>query len=117
MGTTNNLTKEQRIKKELLRLRRIFNGLDANKKQTVEKLLGNAAFMVVTLEYLQDVINIEGYSDEYRHGENQSGRNQSVAIKTHIAMTKNYTAIIKLLTELTPPEQKKASKFQAFMDE
>ena len=75
--------------------------------QTVESLIRNAAFMAVSLEELQEIINEEGYTVEYQNGANQSGTKQSDAVKTHIAMTKNHAAIIKQLRELVPPEKKK----------
>ena len=85
--------------------------------QTVESLLRNAAFMAVSLEELQEIINAEGYVVEYQNGENQKGTKQSDAVKTHIAMTKNHAAIIKQLTDLVPPEKKKESNLQALRDE
>ena len=91
--------------------------VDKNKLQTVESLIKNAAFMAVSLEELQEIINAEGYVVEYQNGENQKGTKQSDAVKTHIAMTKNHAAIIKQLTDLVPPEKKKESKLQALRDE
>ena len=88
-----------------------------NKLQTVESLIKNAAFMAVSLEELQEIINEEGYTVEYQNGANQSGTKQSDAVKTHIAMTKNHAAIIKQLCDLVPPEKKKESRLQALRDE
>ena len=41
-----------------------FPRLDKNKLQTVESLIRNAAFMAVSLEELQEIINEEGYTVE-----------------------------------------------------
>ncbi len=117
MATKKELTKDQKIKRELSRLKRIFKALDKNKLQTVESLIKNAAFMAVSLEELQEIINEEGYTVEYQNGANQSGTKQSDAVKTHIAMTKNHAAIIKQLCDLVPPEKKKESRLQALRDE
>ena len=95
MATKKDLTKEEKIKREFSRLKRIFKDLDKNKLQTVE----------------------EGYTVEYQNGANQSGTKQSDAVKTHIAMTKNHAAIIKQLCDLVPPEKKKESRLQALRDE
>ena len=73
MATKKELTKEQKIKKEIARLKRVFKDLDKNKLQTVESLIKNAAFMAVSLEELQEIINAEGYVVEYQNGENQKG--------------------------------------------
>ena len=115
MATKKDLTKDQKIKKEINRLKRVFRDLDKNKLQTVESLIRNAAFMAVSLEELQEIINEEGYTVEYQNGANQSGTKQSDAVKTHIA--KNHAAIIKQLCELVPPEKKKESRLQALRDE
>ena len=62
MATKKDLTKEQKIKREITRLKRVFKDLDKNKLQTVESLIRNAAFMAVSLEELQEIINEEGYT-------------------------------------------------------
>ena len=80
MATKKELTKEQKIKKEIARLKRVFKDLDKNKLQTVESLIKNAAFMAVSLEELQEIINAEGYVVEYQNGENQKGTKQSDAV-------------------------------------
>ena len=117
MATKKELTNDQKIKREINRLKRVFRDLDKNKLQTVESLIRNAAFMAVSLEELQEIINEEGYTVEYQNGANQSGTKQSDAVKTHIAMTKNHAAIIKQLCELVPPETKQESRLQALRDE
>ena len=105
MAAKKDLTKDQRIKREIARLKRVFRDLDKNKLQTVESLIKNAAFMAVSLEELQEIINAEGYTVEYQNGENQKGTKQSDAVKTHIAMKKHHASIIKQLSDLVPPEK------------
>lgn len=117
MSIKDNLSKDGKIKKEIARLKKVFRDLDKNKLQTVESLIRNAAFMAVSLEELQDIINADGYTEEYQNGANQKGVKQSEAVKTHIAMTKNHASIIKQLCELVPAEKKKKSKLQALRDE
>ena len=117
MATKPDLTKDQKIQKEIRRLKRVFKNLDKGKKDVVESLIKNAAFMSVSLDELQEIINAEGYTVEYQNGANQSGTKQSDAVKTHIAMTKNHATIIKQLCELVPPEEKKRSRLQALRDE
>ena len=117
MAAKKDLTKDQRIKREIARLKRVFRDLDKNKLQTVESLIKNAAFMAVSLEELQEIINAEGYTVEYQNGENQKGTKQSDAVKTYIAMTKNHASIINQFTDLVPPEKQKESRLQALRDE
>ena len=119
MAKIQDLTKEQRIHREYLKLKKIFKDLDKGKRNTVDSLMKNAAFMAVSLEELQEIINRDGYTVEYQNGENQKGTKQSDEVKTHIAMTKNYTAIIKQLCDMVPEEEKEEheSRLQALMKE
>lgn len=111
------LSKEKRIKKELAKLKRAFKDLDKNKKINAESRMERAAFLTVCLEDLEEIINQEGYEDEYQNGENQKGTTQSNAVKTHIAMTRNLTVIMKQLDDLVPPEKKEKSKLALLRDE
>lgn len=102
MATKPELTKEERIKKEQLRLARIFRDIPKERKDTVRSLIANAAFMAVTLEDLQETINRDGVVSEYQNGENQWGTKKSPEVEVHIAMTKNHLAVIKQLCDLLP---------------
>lgn len=117
MASKKELSKEDRIKKEYGRLKKIYKELDKNKLDAVDSLIKNAAWMSVTLEDLQNIIDDVGYVDEYQNGANQFGKKQSEEMKTHIAMTKNLSTIMKTLADLTPPAKKAESKLQALRDE
>lgn len=117
MANKEELSKETKIKKEIARLRKVFKDLDKNKWQTVENLIQNAAFMAVTLEELQVIINAEGCSILYQNGKNQFGTQQTAEMKTYISLSKNYTVIIKQLCDMVPAEKKKESRLQAMMNE
>lgn len=107
------ISKDELIKKELKRLGKVFADLDGNQRKVVEPLLSTAAFLSVSLAELQESINENGYTEEYQNGANQFGVKQSENVKTHIAMTKNLTAIVKQLCDLVPPERKKESRLAA----
>jgi len=112
--TKKTYTKEQKITREAKRINKVFNGLDKNKAATVQALIKTAAFLSVSLDELQDEINENGYTEEYKNGANQHGIKQSAAVETHIAMTRNLTAIINKLVDLAPVEQRKDGKLIAF---
>lgn len=109
--------KEAAIRKEELRLKRAFRDLDKNKMSTVKQLISTAAFLSVTLRDLEEEINRNGVTEEYQNGANQYGVKQSAAAVTHIAMTKNLTAIMKQLADLVPAEKKKKSRLQMLREE
>jgi len=117
MATKRELTKEEKIKKEVLRLNKVFKSLDKNKLAAVQSLIKIAAFMAVTLDELQETINCEGYTQEYKNGANQYGIKQSAEVDMHIAMTRNHTTIIKQLADIAPQEARKDSKLAALRRE
>lgn len=110
------ILKDGRIKKEIVRLRKIFADLDRNKMDAVDSLITNAAFMRVSLDDLQEEINRSGYTCEYQNGANQSGTKKSPEMDMYISMSKNHAAVIKILADLAPPAKRKESKLAAMRD-
>lgn len=117
MATKKEKTKEQRIKSEKTRLRGIFRELDENKRKLVTPLIEKAAFMSVELDDLQATIEQDGWTSEYQNGQNQWGTKKSPEAETYIALSKNYAAVIKQLTELVPAAKRKASRLAALREE
>lgn len=61
--------------------------------------------MSVTLDDLQDAINIKGVIEEYQNGATQTGYKKSVEVEVYNTMIKNYHAIMKQLIELLPTKE------------
>ena len=97
-----DFSKENRIKKELDRITEIFEEADENQRNIAKPLIQNAAFMKVTLEDLQEIINAEGVTDEYQNGANQRGIKQSATLQSYNALIKNYASVIKALAQIVP---------------
>lgn len=117
MATKTEKTKEQRITAAKSKLRSIFKDLDENKKKLVTPLIEKAAFMSVELDDLQETIEQDGWTSEYKNGENQYGTKKSPEAETYIALSKNYAAIIKQLTDLVPAAKRKKSRLEALREE
>jgi len=103
----SNYTQEEKdkmIKKEVLKLRRIYKDLDKEKFDTVFSLIEEAAFMVVTLKDLKQTINRVGSISKYQNGENQWGTKKSPEVEIYNTMIKNHMAIIKQLSDLLPKQ-------------
>lgn len=115
-GTNKDLSKEERIKKEIKRLKKIFNKLDDDIKKVTQSLIENAAFMSVTLEDLQEVINAEGVISEYQNGANQWGTKKSPEVEVYNTMIKHYMNIIKQLTDLLPKDEEVVEEDDGFED-
>lgn len=114
--TKKDLTKEERIKREIRRLRRIFKKMDDDTKKATQSLLENAAFMAITLEDLQEVINREGVISEYQNGANQWGTKKSPEVEVYNTMIKHYMSIIKQLTDLLPKDAEVVKEDDGFED-
>ena len=119
MEKIDEKAKEELIDKELKKLKRIFTKIDAKVKKAVENLMYNAAFMSVTLQLLQTEINKNGAVSEYKNGENQFGTKKSPEVEIYNTMIKNYSAVMKQLTDLLPrgdlPPDKKEDGFEKFV--
>ena len=74
-------TKRKRIAQELARISVYFKEVDANQRALAQPLLQNAAFMKVALEDMQELINNEGVTEEYRNGQTQYGEKPSSALQ------------------------------------
>lgn len=96
--------KEAKIKKEMAKLKRLFKDMEKDTMNTVSSLIRNAAFMVVTLDDLQETINLEGVMSKYQNGENQWGTKKSPEVEIYNTMIKNHMAIIKQLSDLLPKQ-------------
>lgn len=98
----HDLTKQEKIIEEIKRISAIFAKIDGKTKSAVKSLIGNAAFMAVTLQDLQDVINTKGVVEEYRNGATQFGVKKSSEVEVYNTMIKNYSSVMKQLTDLLP---------------
>ena len=105
---------ETRIKREKARLQEIFKDLESNKLQTCHALIDRAAFITVSLQDLEEMLNETGWVEPYQNGENQSGMKKAAAADVHISLTKNLNAIVKQLLDLVPPAQK-SGRLEALM--
>lgn len=96
--------KIRKTSKELTKLKKIFKDIEPAKRQTVEKLIENAAFMAESLDELQAIIREKGFTEEYHNGANQSGIKKCSEVEIYNTMIKNYQSTIKQLVDLLPDE-------------
>lgn len=104
-GTLDKKQKEALIKERFDELSNIFNDIETKTKKTISPLISKAAFMSVTLDDLQDAINVKGVIEEYQNGATQTGYKKSVEVEVYNTMIKNYHAIMKQLIELLPTKE------------
>lgn len=109
--------KKDKVKKEFNRLNKIYKALTPNQYALMYPVIEKTAWLHVTIEELQDIVDENGVEEVYQHGENQSGVKETTASKTLVNYTKLYQAYIKQLDEKLPADVLKESKLKAFLNE
>jgi hypothetical protein len=99
------MSRDTRISAEIEKLKLIYTDLSDNQKDLVDDLIRNAAFMTITLQDLQAIINEKGVTVEYQNGANQWGTKQSPEIEVYNKIIANYLKIVKQLSDLIPQKQ------------
>ena len=78
--------------------------------------------MAASLYELRKIIDEKGYTEEYQNGANQKGVKKCSEVEIYNTMIKNYSAIVKQLTDLIPKETAKSAQnmsdgFEDFINE
>ncbi|MCJ7856244.1 hypothetical protein MUJ63_08000 [Lachnospiraceae bacterium NSJ-143] len=111
------MKKEESIDKRALaeykRLSRLFADIDEKKRKIVDGLMRRAAFMKATLEDLEKKISDEDVLDLFKQGEYEYYR-EHPALKSYNTTIKNYSSVIKQLTELRPKEESRGGDDDGF---
>lgn len=111
-----DMSKDDYIKREIKRLKKIFSNLTQDASDVAEKLIENAAFMAVSLNELQALINLHGYTEEYQNGENQKGVKKSSEVDIYNTMIKNFNVTMKQLIDMLPDSPSGGNSRNAALD-
>ena len=105
MASKKETTKDERIKKEVRRLNRIYKNIDKDNKAIIDGLIQRAAYMRVTLEDWEKDIIENGVTEMFTQSEKTEPyeRERPVA-RLYNTMNKNYQSLIKQLSDLVPKE-------------
>ena len=111
------IEKNKMIKKEILRLKKIYKGLTKDKLDTVLSLIEEAAFMTIALKDLRETVNREGTKSTYQNGEKQWGTKPSVEYDQYLKTIDKHMKAIKQLTDLLPNQvpKPKSDGFDEFV--
>ena len=121
MAINTDLTKDERILKEVRRLNRIYKNIDKDNKAIIDGLIQRAAYMRVTLEDWEKDIMENGYYEMFTQSEKTEPyeRERPVA-RLYNTMNTNYQKIIKQLSDLVPKQdngsKEKDDGFAAFVN-
>ena len=105
VASKKETTKDERIKKEVRRLNRIYKDIDKDNKAIIDGLIQRAAYMRVTLEDWEEDIIENGVTEMFTQSEKTEPyeRERPVA-RLYNTMNKNYQSLIKQLSDLVPKE-------------
>ncbi len=109
MAIKKELTKEERVNKEISRLKRIFKEMPKDTLMVVEGLIVEAADLRVRLEDIRKDLDENGYDEMFSQSENQDPyERERPAARRYISMNKSYQTIMKQLGDYIPkPDPKK----------
>ncbi|MDM5155854.1 hypothetical protein QUF88_19275 [Bacillus sp. DX1.1] len=121
MARKKELTKEERVRKEILRLKRIYKEMPKDTLLVVEGLIVEAADLRVRLEDIRKDLDENGYDEMFSQSENQEPyERERPQARRYISMNKNYQSIMKQLGDYVPkipPEPKKKDDgFDSFVN-
>ena len=82
------------------RTRQNVEKLPEAQRERAESLLNNLVFQHQQLKKLQAHVRKNGWSEEYKNGNNQSGRKKTAEGDAYNALIKSYTVTMKQLNEM-----------------
>lgn len=108
MATKKVLTREEQILKEKRRLNSIYRNIPKENKSIIEGLIQRAAYMRITLEWMEVDLDENGFVELFSQSEKTEPyeRERPVA-RLYNTMNKNYQSIIKQLSDLIPKQEVK----------
>ena len=98
--------KEKKIKTELNKIKKKFKEIPSDKKDFYLGLMQRAAFMKITLEELELIMNRDGAVEWFEQGVQKMWR-ESPSAKVYNQMIKNYQNTLKQLEAILPDDKSK----------
>ncbi len=106
MSISEQLEKEDKIKKEINRIKKLYKDFNKDKARVLEGLIKEAAFMKVELEELRNDLLITGLTELFVQGEQCFNRERPES-KLYTSFIQRYSQVMKQLIEMLPAEEKK----------
>lgn len=103
MAKKKELTKDERVNKEINRLKQIYKEMPKDTLMVVEGLIVEAADLRVRLEDIRKDLDENGYDEMFSQSENQEPyERERPQARRYIAMNKSYQTIMKQLGDYIP---------------
>ena len=95
-------TRKSKTTKYKKQLTALFSEADENNKKAADILISRAAFLLASLDELEQTIYERGYIEYYQNGANQKGQMVSPALKTYKMNMSQVLDIMKQLQTYLP---------------
>lgn len=105
-----DLTREERISKEIKRLKGLLKNIHQDKLKAAEGIINRIAFMQITLEDLESDINENGAIEPFSQTESIVYDRERPATRIYNATIKNYNTTCKQLFDLLPDTEIKKNE-------
>ncbi len=108
--------KTERVQAELEHLEEIFQGIDENKRDFVQRHIEQLAWYNISIADLQAKVDKWGTLISYNNGGNQTGLRSNPDLRTLLDFQKTTNTIVRTLISLVP-EKRTGSKLDFFFDD
>lgn len=85
------------VSAEFRRLSDLFGSADERSKTLLSPLIARAAFLSCEIDKLEQTLLEKGFGEEYRNGQNQSGRKQTPEAQIYPQLLKLFVTVMKSL--------------------
>jgi hypothetical protein len=109
-------SKKARIKREEIRLSKIYSDIEEKRKATVQGLIQRAAHMRITLDDFANDLDEKGFVELFSQGEQAPYERKRPTADLYNTMNTNYQKIIKQLTDLLPKCEDKPDQDDGYND-
>ena len=96
------LTKDDRMKKEILRIKKLLRELPEDRLKIADGMIKRAAFMQVTLEDLEEDIKVNGTVEEFTQTKGIEYDRERPAVRIYNTLVKNYSNAMKQIVDMLP---------------
>ena len=116
MAKNKELTKDDRVKKEVARLKRIYKDLPKDTLMVVEGLIEEVVDLWIRLEDIRKDLDEKGYDEMFSQSpEQEPYERERPQARRYISMYKNFQSIMKQLGDYIPkPDNKPKEKDDGF---
>lgn len=106
------LTKDDRMKKEILRIKKLLRELPEDRLKIVDGMIKRAAFMQVTLEDLEEDIKAFGTVENFTQTRDIEYDRERPAVRIYNTLVKNYANAMKQIVDMLPQQDASKKKDQ-----